>query len=217
MTAPITPAEAAKRRELYDRGLSDAVIGEAQGVSANAVRRWRIRNNLPSNCNRPVRRSGNLSTAENAARMLLYQMRYSDRRIAREQKVVWTSIQKWRNRRGLSPHGLSRANWDRRAMKRDTTLERIKRAIGRQLPGDIADDAVGDLYMAVLDGTVCLDKIEAEARRFGNRVLNNFASKFGPRSLDQELGDDGDGFRMIDLIRDDRSSSWLEEMGATVW
>jgi hypothetical protein len=28
---------------------------------------------------------------------------------------------------------------------------------------------------------------------------------------------DGDGFCMVDLIRDERSSSWLEQSGATVW
>ena len=42
-----------------------------------------------------------------------------------------------------------------------------------------------------------------------------FASHYGPRSIDEEIGEDG--FRMIDLIADESASSWLEEMGASAW
>jgi hypothetical protein len=73
-----------------------------------------------------------------------------------------------------------------------------------------------DLLEAVLSGEIPIAQIEASARKFGNRTLDAYASKWGARSLDDDLSDDG-GFRMIDLIADERSSSWLEEMGATVW
>ena len=45
-------------------------------------------------------------------------------------------------------------------------------------------------------------------QRIGNKALEQFASKFGPRSLDEEL-EDADGYRLIDNIVDERSSSWL--------
>lgn len=44
------------------------------------------------------------------------------------------------------------------------------------------------MRVAVLGGELLLGEIESKARRYGNRVLDRFASKFGPCSLDQELG-----------------------------
>jgi hypothetical protein len=203
------------RDQLYAEGLSDRSIAKHAGVREQAIFAWRKVRGLPANLGNGAR--GYSLTAEaDAARMLLYQMRYSDRRIAREQKVAWTTIQGWRKRRKLPPHGLARINWKKSDLTRDTTLDRVRRAIARTLPADIRDDAISDLYLAVLSGTVDLDEVEKQARKFGNRVLNAFASKFGPRSLDQELGD-ADGFTLMDTLVDERSSVWLEEMGATVW
>lgn len=93
---------------------------------------------------------------------------------------------------------------------------RVRKAVGRSLSPDIVEDVVADMIMAVLDGTLPLAQIEAEARRYGNRVLDRFASKFGARSLDQALGDE-EGFTLMDCLVDEGSSDWLEEMGATVW
>lgn len=212
----ISEADHQRRRDLYDQGLSDDQIAKTIGAKRQTIQSWRNRQGL-----KPSRLGlksclGPLSPEASAARMLLYQMRYSDRRIAREQGVGCSTVQRWRQRRGLAPNDLNTGNWRYADLTRDTALDRIKRAIGRRLPADIADDAVGDLYMAVLTGAVQLDKIEAEARKFGNRVLNNFASKFGPRSLDEEIAD-SEGFTLLDTLVDERSSDWLEEMGATVW
>lgn len=95
-------------------------------------------------------------------------------------------------------------------------MTRIRRAIGHALPPDIIDDAIGDAALAILDGTISLTEIEAQARKFGNRVLGQYASRWGPRSIDETIAGTED-LRMVDLIADERSSSWLEEMGATVW
>jgi hypothetical protein len=97
-----------------------------------------------------------------------------------------------------------------------SVVRRIRKAVGRALAPDVIEDIVADMMVAVLEGSLPLAEIEAEARRYGNRVLERFASKFGPRSLDQEIGD-GEGFTLLDTLVDDSSSSWLEEMGATVW
>jgi hypothetical protein len=208
----ITPAEHERRVKLYEQGLSDTEMAKIIGIDRSSIGTWRRKAGLA----RKPKRNSMHTPEQRAARMLLYSLGYSDGRIAREQRVGVNSIEAWRRCHRLPPVPRDRLIRTTTKLTHDTTLDRIKRAIGRRLPGDIADDAVGDLYLAVLSGTVCLDKIEAEARKFGNRVLDRFASKFGPRSLDEELGD-SDGFRLIDMIRDDRSSSWLEEMGATVW
>jgi transposase len=214
-TVRLTPAATAHRLALHEKGMNDQEIGEAVGVGRSDIREWRRRQGLS------VHRSPNAkhTPAQRAARMLLYSLGWSDRQIAREQHLCYTTVTQWRTRLGLVPNGgptFRRRSRIKKYNARNCVLTAIKRAVGRALPPDIADDAVADLCLAVLDGTIPIDQIEAEARKFGNRVLSQFASKFGPRSLDEELGDD-DGFRMIDLVRDERSASWLEEMGATVW
>lgn len=148
--------------------------------------------------------------------MLLYQLGWSDGRIAREEGVTEPSVFVWRRRIGLpangSPGGVPKVI----GVSFEAVMARIRRAVGRALPADIADDAVGNLMLAIMDGTLSIDDIEASARKFGNRVLDQFASKYGPRSLDRELSDD-EGFTLLDTLADDRSACWLEEMGATVW
>lgn len=207
----LAPEKHAERLALYEQGLDDGQIAKALGVVKKTIFDWRQLHGLPT------RNSVHFSPEQHAARTLLYQMGYSDARIAREQRVGWRRIQAWRKRRDLPAHDFNiGGRWSRSSLKGDTVLDRIKRAIGRALPRDVADDAVSDLYVAVLTGAVALDRIEAEARKFGNRVLNQFASKFGPRSLDEEIGD-SDGFTLLDKLRDEGSSDWLEQMGATVW
>lgn len=92
---------------------------------------------------------------------------------------------------------------------------RIASAVGHYLAPDIREDAISEIWLAMEEGKISVDRIEGEARRYSNRVVGSFASRFQPRSLDEDIT--GDGFRLIDTIADDRASSWLEEMGATVW
>jgi hypothetical protein len=197
---------------LYEQGLTDREIAARTGIRPNTVIVWRRERGLAVNSSG---RGPKAPLCE--ARTLLYDLGWSDGRIAREQKVGKGSVRQWRERRNLP------ANFSRRGakpMRRQIDMEqvrtRIVSAVGRRLPEDIAEDAASDMMLAVLEGHVPLNEIATEARRFGNKVLERYASKFGPRSLDEDLGDE-DGRRMIDMIEDDRSSSWLEEMGATVW
>jgi hypothetical protein len=148
--------------------------------------------------------------------MVLYQFGWNDARIGRESGVSDDAIRVWRISRELRPNNPAGQNGNRNAVEPEALMRRVRRAVGRALPLDILDDVVGDMFAALLDGSLPLGEIEGQCRKFGNRVLGQFASKFGPRSLDEELGE-GEGFRLIDSIQDDRSSSWLEEMGASVW
>lgn len=203
-------------RQGYAMGLGDKKLAQFVGVSENAALNWRQRRALPSN--NPDR--AHLSPEARAARMLLYSFGYSDARIAKEQRVRRSTIERWRAVLKL-PANRAYA-WDkttraRRGAESKQLIARIKRALPAYLSPADRDDAAGDLFMAVMSGKIPIGEIEKRATRFGNTVINAYASKFGPRSLNEELGDDGDGFTMIDMIADERSSSWLEEMGATVW
>lgn len=211
-------AEAAllELRRLYDLGMSDSAIARQTDSDQGSVTRWRAKAGLPPHTVCLSR--GYLTSEARARRMVLYQLRWSDHAIAAYEGVALSVIWGWRKRIGLAPNfatGVTQKRNPRPGI--DSLLARIRQAIGRGLPRDIADDAVMDLLEAVLSGAIPIAQIEASARKFGNRTLDAYASKWGTRSLDEDLSDDGGGFRMIDLIADERSSSWLEEMGATVW
>lgn len=202
-----------ERRRLYDAGHSDNEIAEATATKANTITVWRRKAGLPN-----VGPGGPVMPPEqNARRMVLYSLRWSDHHIAREEGVNKRSIRYWRIERGLAPNfpvGVRESYRPRPTL--GDLMRRIRRAVGYGLARDVAEDVVGDLYVAILSGAIPLERVEAEARKFGNRVLDRFASKFGPRSLDKEIGD-SDGFTLLDTMKDESSSDWLEEMGATVW
>jgi len=205
---PLSEADIQRRTALYEEGLSDSEIGRREGVSFNTIRGWRKGRGLA----RKMQPRGPWTDEQRAARLFLYTLGYSDRRIAKEQKVRSAAVWAWRKKLGLPLVPGSRA----RSLDRRTSIaDRIRRAIGFSLPKDIAEDAAADLYLDLLSGKLSIDKIEKEARRYGNRVLERFASRYGPRSLDEEIAEDG--FSLLDTLVDGSSSGWLEEMGATVW
>ena len=61
-----------------------------------------------------------------------------------------------------------------------------------------------------------IEQIQVVANQYRNRVIADYASAFGPISLNKAVPRPED-LMMIDTCRDERSSDWLEEMGATVW
>lgn len=75
---------------------------------------------------------------------------------------------------------------------RDETYSKISAAMPRTLSDASRDDAISDMYLAMLEGRVSTADIAAEARRFASRAVAAFESKFGPRSLDERLFDGGD-------------------------
>ncbi len=54
------------------------------------------------------------------------------------------------------------------------------------------DDVISEIYLAVLEGTLDVDAVEANAKRFANAAVSTYESKFGPRSLDAAMFDDSD-------------------------
>jgi len=74
----------------------------------------------------------------------------------------------------------------------DATYSQIAAAMPRWLSEAARDDAISDMYLAHLEGAVSMSDVAAEARRFASRTVAAFESKFGPRSLDEKLFDDGD-------------------------
>tara|TARA_B100000378_G_scaffold272532_1_gene264254 strand:- start:1798 stop:2427 length:630 start_codon:yes stop_codon:yes gene_type:complete len=204
----------AERRNLYDQGLNDGAIAAKLGLHYTTIRSWRRSRGLPSKhwgkgLEGPRR-------PPTQTRRFLHQLGWGRKAIARHEGVSYETIREWCRHQNLMPQscsvGLSRA--DRHEQLR-ALQKRIIKAIGTRLPFDIAADAAASLMLAVIEGEVQIDEIEKHARRFGNQALNQYANSFRQRSLDEDTPG-SEGLRHIDMLVDESSSGWLEEMGATV-
>ena len=197
-----------ERRSLYDQGLSDRQIALAQGVDRTAIRDWRRTRGLPP---KTVRRYAAIGPS--TIRRFLSDMKWNDGEIGQQEGVHPQCVREWRIRNRLPAHGLRRS-----ARQRDEQLKELQRrvckAIGTSLPLDIASDAAAELMMAVIQGTVAIDDIEKVGRSFGNKALQTYADAFKFTSLDEPVAGTEDLLR-IELLRDNASEDWLEEMGAT--
>jgi transposase-like protein len=197
-----------ERRVLYAEGLNDSEIARRQGVAPSAVHHWRTRHGLRRNSS-----PGQIGHEALPMRRLLYSLGWGEKRIARYQGVNLSSVEEWRKRHGITPQNSRRKDVGEADFQR--LQRRVVRAVGCSLPPDIAADAAASLMLAVIEGDVALDAIETRARTFGNKALNDYANAFAMRSLDEDIPD-RDGLRPIDMLVDEASSDWLEEMGATV-
>jgi len=161
-----------------------------------------------------------------ARAFVLYADGLCDYEIAKDLGVRKTQIWEWRHALFLPAIGKSRRKHMAKPKPKqlgqpispmsNPLYAHIVASIGRGMAPDLVDDAVSDIWLALAEGRLSPQRISAEAGKFRNRVIKSYASKFGPRSLDEDIGD-GDGFRMLDLLKDHSSSGWLEKMGATVW
>ena len=200
-----------QRWKLYRQGLNDTQIAEIQGVTTSAVLYWRKRRGLP--CHNPNLQAGPRPVAQ--CRKFLHGLGWRDTSIAVEQGVTRESVRIWRKAQNLPlPPSRTYDSKRRRSNQMRDIQRRVVRAIGTSLPRDIAADAAADLMLAVVSGSVPISDIEKRARSFGNRALQEFANAYLSRSLDETMAGDGD-LRPIDMLVDDSSRHWLEEMGAT--
>jgi hypothetical protein len=224
-------AQAATLISLYRQGIADQQIATAIGRNRSAVAQWRWRNGLPAN---GVSACLPVQPDDHQRRLDLHSAGKSDAEMGRILGLYRNAIRVWRNKHGLTPNRLSNAK--RAALKalrpaakplapaissaaqaasKVELFDRARRAVGSRLPRDIAEDAISDLYVAVLEGRVSSSDVERAARKYANAALGQFANRYGPRSLDKELVDEG--FNLFAIIPDRSHSTWLEEAGATVW
>lgn len=92
----------------------------------------------------------------------------------------------------------------------------IAAAIGWGMAPDLRDDAISEVCLELAEGTITEAEIASAAKRLRKRVFDAYADTRKRVSLDVTMPGT-DGLRLIDMLRDDRSSNWLEEMGATAW
>ncbi|WP_327751686.1 helix-turn-helix domain-containing protein [Sphingobium sp. SJ10-10] len=200
------------RRSLYEQGLNDCQIARRIGVDKSAVRQWRKRNGLAPNL--PSSAPGEVDLIP--MRKLLFDLGWGVARVARHQGVSKASVSTWKARQRLNTggpqHSSNSSRDDGNELRR--LQRRIIKAVGGRLPFDIAADAAASLMLDVIEGKVPVQQIERVARRYGNKALGEYADAFKSQSLDVDVRG-AEGLRPIDMLVDESSSAWLEEMGAT--
>lgn len=92
---------------------------------------------------------------------------------------------------------------------RDPLYAAIAAAVPRWPSEATRDDAISDLYLAVLEGSVAANDVAAEARRYATKAVSQWESRFGPRSLD-ELAFEGGRETLGDMIADPDTLEPLE-------
>jgi hypothetical protein len=108
---------------------------------------------------------------------------------------------------GLRSTGISNRTIRSQVLKDGGLEKRLTRAIGTAAPLDVRSEAISAMYADVLEGRLARDLIEAQAASYRNRAYDMCGlSKFGARSLDEELSE---GFSLLDALEDPDA---LEEM-----
>ena len=199
------------RMSLYNQGLDDTQIARIQGVSPSAICHWRQKKQLESNSRGSERSKAELTKG----RKFLYDLNWGDNSIAWQQQVTRVSVRVWRETHGLPANRPSVRTWKRDKLEQLHELQRrVRKAVGSSLPVDIAADAAAELMLAVVDGTVAIADIEKAGRSYGNQALQQYANAYLSKSLDEAV-EGTNGLTRIDMLRDEASEQWLEEMGAS--
>lgn len=73
----------------------------------------------------------------------------------------------------------------------DAIYARFSALVSRHLPDHLRDDVLSEMYLAVMEGADP-DVVAGEVRRFTGQGFRMWASKFGPRSLNEARFEDGD-------------------------
>lgn len=232
-----TPETRATCDRLLRRNVTTKVVCAIFKLAVSTVQRWRsevlraepsLRRPSTAQKMRPRATNGRLYSRLPPERLReafeLYALGHSDVMIAATMNLRSQQIGDWRAAYSLRPNARKRRVRGRirarsvpfQAIRTDRDL--LYARIRRSLRGDWAtvDDAASDLYLAVIEGRLEIEQIEAVANQYRNRVMADYASAFGPISLNKAIPGTED-LMMIDTLRDERSSDWLEEMGATVW
>lgn len=120
-----------------------------------------------------------------------------DRQIAEKVGCARGSIWQWRMAYGLPPNYIATPRTSPSTLPppisplSDDLYRLCDAAVSRLLAPHDRQEAISDLICAHLEGRLALDDIGTEARKFENRVIGQYSSRFGDRSLDEEIGEDG--------------------------
>ena len=200
-------------RKMLSDGANDRQIADRFGTHPSAVVFWRQRRNLEPNfpCHRMSAQELKL-----AKKMILEGA--SRRQVAEATGLKdISSVRDIRAKlqgENMRKTGQTTRRISQRIRKDPRVLRRIEKAIGLNVPDDIRTDATMDLYASVLEGLVSADLIEKVAPTYRNRAYSMCGSKFGPRSLDEDLGE---GLSLMDALEDPAALEEMESSADYAW
>lgn len=98
-----------------------------------------------------------------------------------------------------------------RGTRGEALMAKIKSAVSSRLDPVLRDDVISEIYLAVIEGRVEVEQINAVVRSFVSRGLSQWQSAYGPRSLDERLS--GDGTRTLaDGLGDTTAALSIDEL-----
>jgi DNA-binding CsgD family transcriptional regulator len=192
--------------ELYRSGHNDYEIARELDIDPSLICKWRKSKGLPA---LPQKRYLSPEMIRQARKML--KLGASNDHVAADLNVSRQTIQKLRRHlpsSGLRKHGITNRSIRNKVLRDQSIMQRIEKAVGGGMPAEVRYEAVLSLYTEVLEGRVLPECIEQRAAHSRGQAWSLCGSKFGPRSLDDELAED---WTLGDTIED---FSALEEMEA---
>lgn len=218
---PITPRQAAQIRRLAKKRLSGREIGRRVGVAHHTASRYAApileefrRQGVTCECGQrlghtgpcPARPTIGPRVIDPDLMLRLIRALVNGEQIGNIQKlsdVKYMRLLRLRNQ--LPPEELAkrRAAMEERRLTEDACItSRIEAAVPKSLERHLRDEVVQEVWLAIRQGEITLDEIEAETRRYIGRAFAKWANRYGPRSLDAMLFEDGDG-TLLDFIGDE--------------
>lgn len=183
--------------KMWGAGASDNDLAKFFGSTQSAATQWRHRMGLKRNFE-PIARTDERTVRE--AQKLL-RLGASRGHVASKLYLSITTITKIR--KSMAPVGLRKTGHTDREMRakalNDTTLlDRITEAIGKGLPLDALQDAVDELYLAILSGEVSADRIAELAPKYRSAAYSLNYGDYARVSLTE----DRDGWCLQDNLED---------------
>lgn len=199
-------------RARYDEGWSDGRIAKHLGCHQTTVIKWRRRSDLPPK----ISQSSPISEAERRLCRKMLRAGDSRKQIA---NLIGTSINtvgKERRKLGADPRlrrsGQNVSNAQVHVARNvESIMAELTRACRYISDPAIRDDVIGEMALDMLEDRLKPSEIKSKVRIYAGREFRKWASPFGPRSLDEEIGEDGLTLGM--LIPCPQSISKLAELG----
>lgn len=177
--------------ELLKKGLGSKKIAAAMGREIDSGRLTRLRAQL--GIVRPRKKS--ITTSELTALVL---QGMSNREV---KAATGVSACERKLRRLRDDHGVETRSRRRCVEGADVRLyKRIRKSLAHVGDAMLRDDAISEMYLAVIDGHLAQGQVEKEARRYGNAQFAQWSSKFGPQSLDEIQGEND--WSLLDSLED---------------
>lgn len=211
MTGKIKTEEA---RQLHAQGMSDGDIARHFNVTQSSATRWRQKQGLQPNV---IVENSRLSPERRRLARKLFREGATREQVRKATGCSKRTADRLRKEMAgderLRPTG-KHLKGERGLARRDaaTILAELKAATRHVTDASIRDDAMGEMFLAMMEGRLERRQIKTEARRYTGRVIEQWQSRWAPASIDEAMTEDG--LRLIDLIACPSAQTWLDSVGA---